>query len=320
MFARHYYASLQGLDYQLINLSYSRMHNQKKFFIIGAPKCGTTSLSSWLSSHPNIFMCSPKEPYFFCTDIHSIRAASTLEEYKKLFMGVKVSHLAIGEASTTYLRSFIAVPSILKIYPEAIFIVCLRNPIEMVASVHMQLFQSTVEPESSLRKAWTLQALRNEGMCLPKLCREPSNFQYGKVCSLGEQVDRLLKVVPRQRVLFLFLEDLRDAAREQYCRVLHFLDVPDDGRIYFPVKNKRSAPKSLFIRQVITRAHQYKYSLGIKKSFGLGTLSRKLNQRQLNDISWCETDFFNELKEYFSSDCEKLSSLVGKDLSEWLQK
>jgi len=31
--------------------------NKPNFFILGAPKCGTTSLAGWLSERPNIFMC-----------------------------------------------------------------------------------------------------------------------------------------------------------------------------------------------------------------------------------------------------------------------
>ncbi|MDD9875087.1 MAG: sulfotransferase, partial [Gammaproteobacteria bacterium] len=36
------------------------------FFIIGAPKCGTTSLDAWLKSHPRIFT-AVKEPNYFNT-------------------------------------------------------------------------------------------------------------------------------------------------------------------------------------------------------------------------------------------------------------
>ncbi len=35
------------------------------FLIIGAPKCGTTSLYAYLSQHPQVFMSVPKEPTFF---------------------------------------------------------------------------------------------------------------------------------------------------------------------------------------------------------------------------------------------------------------
>jgi len=37
------------------------------FFIVGAPRCGTTALSEYLRGHPNVFMCHPKEPFYFAT-------------------------------------------------------------------------------------------------------------------------------------------------------------------------------------------------------------------------------------------------------------
>ena len=41
------------------------------FFIIGAPKCGTTALYYMLKAHPQIFMCEVKEPRYFNTDLRS---------------------------------------------------------------------------------------------------------------------------------------------------------------------------------------------------------------------------------------------------------
>ena len=49
-------------------------------FIVGAPKCGTTSLHYWLSQHPEIFMSDPKEPFYFCKDLHE--EADNLHGYK----------------------------------------------------------------------------------------------------------------------------------------------------------------------------------------------------------------------------------------------
>jgi hypothetical protein len=289
------------------------------FFIIGAPKCGTTSLSSWLSSHPNIFMCKPKEPYFFSTDIHCISAVKNQEDYKRLFKDVTDSHTVIGDASTTYLRSRVAVPSILELYPDAIFIVCLRNPVEMVASVHMQLFKVRLETERSLEKAWALQDLRKKGQCLPTFCPEPTNLQYGEVCLLGEQVKRLLNKVPRHRVLFVFLEDLRNQPQKEYQRVLSFLDIPDDNRHDFSPQNQRAEPKLLFVANTIRRFIHIKSYLGIKKSFGLGTIVNKINTKRISTVHEYSHEFLTDLQKYFTSDIEKLSNLVDRDLSKWLQ-
>lgn len=38
------------------------------FFIVGAPKCGTTAWATYLSNHPDIFVPKAKEPHFFTTD------------------------------------------------------------------------------------------------------------------------------------------------------------------------------------------------------------------------------------------------------------
>jgi hypothetical protein len=60
--------------------------------IIGAMKCGTTSLYSYLSEHPEVLMSSVKEPNFFLE-----REELSLDEYKKLFDGTAKVY---GEAST----------------------------------------------------------------------------------------------------------------------------------------------------------------------------------------------------------------------------
>ena len=74
------------------------------FFIIGAPKCGTTSLYRYLTLHPNIIMSIPKEPHYFSDDINNGRI-SELEMYLNCFNHVdeKGRIKAIGEASTLYL-------------------------------------------------------------------------------------------------------------------------------------------------------------------------------------------------------------------------
>ena len=83
-------------------------------FIVGAAKSGTTSLHSYLRSHPQIYMSEPKEPHYFCTDFH--RSSDLLkgtqsgfgmrskEDYLALFEGVNDSKL-VGEASASYLHS-----------------------------------------------------------------------------------------------------------------------------------------------------------------------------------------------------------------------
>jgi len=78
------------------------------FFIIGAPKCGTTSLSEWLRHHPKIYISALKELQFFSKDINTLSPIRTWTHYSRLFQDASPKYLAIGEASLTYLFDFTA--------------------------------------------------------------------------------------------------------------------------------------------------------------------------------------------------------------------
>ena len=109
-------------------------------FIIGAPKCGTTSLREYLGSHPNVYACKPEEPHFFCTDLKGRYNGLTEPEYlRKYFHGANSRHKVIIDKSTWYLYSKSAVLNILKFDADAKFIVMVRNPINMVYSLHSEL-------------------------------------------------------------------------------------------------------------------------------------------------------------------------------------
>ena len=54
------------------------------FFIVGAPKCGTTALNHLLSQHPGIFMAK-KEIHFFGTDLGIKQPAMTNQDYLLFF-------------------------------------------------------------------------------------------------------------------------------------------------------------------------------------------------------------------------------------------
>ena len=56
-------------------------------FIIGAAKCGTTSLHHYLDQHPEVSMSEVKEPRYFCRhfDDLGLPAVSRRDEYLGLF-------------------------------------------------------------------------------------------------------------------------------------------------------------------------------------------------------------------------------------------
>ncbi len=285
------------------------------FFILGAPKCGTSSLAAWLGEHRDIFISSVKEPHFFNTDDR--RVVNTLEHYESFFRDAGPQHMAVGEASVWYLSSRNAVTGILQYAPDARFIVMLRNPIEMAPALHAEMVFTGVENTQDFATAWSLQEERRQGRRLPALCWEPRRLQYGDACSLGAQLERLLSIVPRQRVLPIFLDDIRQDARREYVRVLEFLGIADDGRRDFPVHNVSKVLRWPLLPQLANAVLLVKTKLGI--TGGLGLWSRiEAGNRLEKSRDALSADMTATLKQYFEDDILRLGRLLNRDMQAWL--
>lgn len=285
------------------------------FFIIGAPKCGTTSLSAWLAAHPAIYMSPEKEPAHFAADLKPNRPDAA--GYAALFAGADQRHRAVGEASTCYLFSQVAVPAILESVAAPRFIVCLRNPVEMARSLHLQELFALDEDVRAFEEAWRLQEARARGRHLPRTCREPWLLQYRARCLLGEQVARLLRRVRCEDVLFVLLDDVRVDPRREYLRVLRFLGVTDDGRVEFPALNRAKHTRSRLVKRAVRYASALRHSVGFGARLGLRPLVERWNARERPRPAIDEAMAL-ELRESFSDDVRRLGALLERDLSHWV--
>jgi hypothetical protein len=295
------------------------------FFLIGAPKCGTTSLAYWLAQHPQIYFSPIKEPKFFCTD--GFIKTKTMEEYEACFVGAESSHKAIGEGSATYLYSEVAISNIMEYAPNARFIVCLRNPVEMAPSWHAQQLKDGLEDVKSFACAWGLQNAREDGQKIPHYYGQqiPADMkshvkvlQYGKTCKLGEQLARLYNIVPAEKVLCILLDDLRVSPEREYQRVLRFLGIEQKcGGIIFEKKNEYRKIRILGLDRVIKMLLYLKRKSGITHSFGVLRTVNKLNTgaQKREPLS---VELRQELIHYFRNDVQLLSRLLDRDLSVWL--
>jgi len=186
------------------------------FFIAGAPRCGTTALYQYVSTHPNIFLSNPKETYYWATDLPGHRKMTELEEYLSLFSQAGEQHLAVGEATPLYLYSKTALPLIKDFAPDAKIALMLRNPIDQIRSHHALRFFNGTEDVEDFEMAWQLQDARARGERIPPRCVDPPLLQYGATAKYGEQMERLLKFFPREQVLVVLTEDFSHAPREAY--------------------------------------------------------------------------------------------------------
>lgn len=298
-----------------------KMPSNSKFpslFLIGAPKCGTTSLAAWLSEHPDLFMCAPKEPDFYAPDVASSIEAGNIDAYRALFSSAQPDQIC-GEASTTYLRSQEAVAAVLEDAPDARLVVCLRHPIDLAASIHGQLVRTGREAETSFTKAWALQDTRRANPARRRSDHNPADQLYGDMAMLGTQVDRLLQVAPRDQVLFIFLEDMKRDPGSVYRAILTHAGAVDDGRKDFPVLNERRAPRSLFLARLSHMGGAFRRRLGFKNGFGLGRMINRTNEAAPTTRNAPDPSLQAELLDFFRNDIALLAKLTDRNLDHWLK-
>jgi hypothetical protein len=294
------------------------------FFLVGAPKCGTTALSEYLRAHPEIGFSIPKEPHFFATDRPFLRQMQSEEEYLRRAFAHCRERALLGEGSTHYLLSETAVPNALACNPAARFVAMVRNPLELTRALHHENLYNLVEDEPDFERAWSLQEARAAGRSVPRRCLTRELLQYGRTGMLGAHVERLLARAPRERVLVVVFDDFLRDPGAVYRRVLTFLGVGDDGRRQFPVVNERRMQSGWYRRLAEALPPELgRVVLAIRRALGLPELGlrRRLGEATARPVARepLRPDFHAELAAYFRADVARLSALLGRDLGFWLE-
>jgi hypothetical protein len=298
-------------------------------FIVGAPKCGTTALSEYLRSHPEIFVTKEKEVHYFCFDFDErYPRPYSMSEYINVFKNVRGESIIV-DASPWYLYSKEAIEAAYHFNSEARFIAMIRSPFEMVPSLHRQLLNNKDEDERNLATAWRLQSQRRHGKNLPAYCRDINIIQYKNVCMLGRQIQKFFQVVPPEQRMVIVLDDLKRDAKSVYQKVLSFLELEDDGRNEFPVVNAafhwRYRELSDFVLtppKVVQTAGKAFLKLIGRDRIGLFQLlyhiNNNLNRKRYLKISLPQ-ELLTDFKSAFSHDIDLLCHLLNRELHGWLK-
>ena len=294
------------------------------FFLVGAQKCGTTALSEYLRSHPNVFITRPKEPHFFAEDFGNYRPYRTLDRYLALYRDCSPNHRAVGEASPIYICSKVAVRNIHEFNSRAKIIAMLRNPVDLLYSLHQQNTYAFHENVTDFESAWRLQEARLKGEHLPPHCGSPLLLQYFEIGRLGAQMKRVYEFFNRDQVHVVLFEDFVADTARVYAEALHFLEVPHDGKSEFPPVNEGKARRFPWLWHLFNLAPYSIREAAEKAAVKLGMpgakarlktrLSSKVKRKELSPA------FLEELRENFREDVQLLGSLIGHDLNQWIEQ
>ncbi|MES9950277.1 MAG: sulfotransferase [Candidatus Thiodiazotropha sp.] len=235
-------------------------------FIVGAPKCGTTALATYLDNHPQVSISKPKEPLFFATDLNHKWRTDSKEDYKKCFVN-HMNEKIVGEGTVWYLMSKNAAKEIFEYNPKSKIIIMLRNPIDMMYSLHSQFLLTCNENIASFYDALCAQEHRKRGLSLPANSHFIAGLQYYEVADYAVQIKRYLKVFPREQIKFIIFEEFIKDTDKIYKDILRYLNLNDTVSIKYEKVNVSKIVVYPAINQFINKpptwARKLKQTIGI---------------------------------------------------------
>jgi sulfotransferase family protein len=291
------------------------------FFIVGAPKCGTTAMYEFLKQHPQIFM-PRKEIDFFGSDLYVKERIRDESAYLQLF-ATATNDLKVGEVSVWYLYSKRAAAEIKQFVPDARIIIQLRDPANMISSLHSELRFSGVENVEDFESA--LEAEIN-GRVLP-FWNGPqvgAGMRYYEAGNYSTQVERYLKAFGREKVKVIIFDDLRENPLHVYRETCEFLAVRTDFEPVLRVINPNKKIRSKTVRKLMRNPPEPIKVVGRKllttpsRRQALVDSLQRLNTKYLPRPPMSR-DLSSRLQRYFAPDIERLSKLLDRDLTYWCQ-
>jgi hypothetical protein len=299
------------------------------FFVIGAPKCGTTALYHSLKQHPEIFMSRIKEPHYFLFGgrepgvsdkpggMHYRQVAVWRpEKYLNLFEGSEGSR-AVGEASTSSIRHPEVARRIHANIPDAKIIAILRQPAERAYSHFLYMVKTADEPAATFQEALDEEEMRREQGWLSGLFHKSNGYYY-------RQLSAYYDLFPRNQIRVYIYDDWNAAPGEVLADMFAFLGVDTGFRPTSGRHNTTVVPRLRKLNQLAMQPEVIDRKLGrLATSFvrrACRSVVRTLNTRfNLVAPPPLDPSVRNRLTLDYSDDIRQLQELIGRDLSHWLE-
>lgn len=304
------------------------------FFIVGAPKCGTTSLHEYLQRHPDVFMPFFKEPHFFGSDLEGSRFRqfrAKPERYLKLFRDAR-GEKRIGESSPWYLASQRAAAEIHAYDPAAKIIIMLRNPIDMMYSMWSQFRYSGNEQIGSFEEALAAEPDRRAGKRIRRAAHCVTGLYYREMARFAAQTKRYFERFGPENAHVILFDDFRSDTPAAFGAVLDFLDLAPHPNMTFDIRNPNKEVRLEWLQKLIvdsgfslmllkdrltylaTTHSLVPYSLRTRAVKGVIAVYTKYETR-----SPLTAELRRRLASELEGDIDALSALLDRDLSHWHQ-
>lgn len=279
------------------------------FLIIGAPRCGTTSLHDMLGQHPDIFMSAIKEPHFFAgldfpfPDNEILKITKDPATYQALFAGA--DDKLCGESSTYYLADPDAPRNIHTYNPDMKLIAVLRNPIERAYSHYLVFDRHGKQPQSFYEMVD--EQVRSGG----PLARNV--VELGKY---GSQLERYRQLFPAEQLLVLDFEELTRRPEAALTKILAFLQVDPSYAAQLAAnkaKNTYQVPRNKLVAKVLGSKQLIRLGLRVLPR-GFGNYVRNNILLKKSKKAPIDERAAALLWQTYQPEMEKLNRLLGSDM------
>jgi hypothetical protein len=302
-------------------------HNKKpNVFIVGSPKCGTSAFAHYLAAHPDIYVAR-KEMHFFGSDLrfgpqfYRRNQSAYLAEFAACD-----GQACVGEASVWYLFSHQAAVEIKAFSPDARIIILLREPVDMLYSLYHQFRADGNEHLPTFKEALAAEDDRRAGRRITRQTYFAQGLVYRATARYTEQVRRYFDAFGRERVQVIIYDDFVADTAGAYRDTLHFLGVDSSHvNINFEVingnKSVRCPALRAFLNDPLVRGTAIALRSWLPHSAfatiqkvgdRLGQFNTRLEKRPP-----LAPDLQLSLRREFATEVDRLSALLGRDLTHW---
>ena len=314
-------------------------------FIVGAPRCGTTTLAAFLKEHPRICYPLVKEPHFFLQ--HDLRALAgealrdfTEREYLDRYYAQCGAGRDTGvDGSVSYLYVPDELVPALSLWPDAKFVIALRDPMTMLPSLHGRLKYTGDETIDGFADAWNAIPDRAAGRRIPRSCYEPRWLRYDEAGKFGSYVEAFLDQLGRERCFISLFDDLVADPEAQYRKMCAFAGIaPFAGPDFTPKRESRGF-RFGWLQRLLKRPPSFARDYLAGKQFA--QRERKLDVPTREDkvtekifsvrkriLRWNRIPLpkrpipvrvQQEIRDRLKPEIDHLATLIGRDLSHWLE-
>lgn len=271
------------------------------FIVIGAAKCGTTSICELLGKHNDVFMCNPKEPYFFCRE-DDYDDPAVKSWYESLFAKAS-AYTAVGEGSTAYTHprvSKLTAHRIAEAIPDCKLIFMARHPIKRLES----------DWRMRRHEGWTPESIN------AAVKEQPTLVTHGMY---WRNLKEYVNLFPDEQILVVFLEDFARSPQKELLRCFRHLGVDasvliDD--IQKPRNQSASFRKDGAIVSMFRNIRIAGRLKGMLPDDIKDNLKNILMKKQKFEIAW-DQDLKQEITCELKKDAEIFLKKFGKPADYW---